>query len=310
LTRISAVVCTHNRYETLGDTLDSLTDQDLPPEDYEVLVVDNSTDLHAQGRFWRVTRLAGNARKIIEPVPGLSRARNIGLREAVSPIVAYIDDDAVPGRAWLSALAQLFEANPEVGICGGPVEPIWIYPADRPVWLHPWQDGFLTIVDRGAEQRLLDDNEWLAGTNIAFRREALLAVGGFNEALGRIGSSLLSNEELTASRALERQGWQCWYEPGASVAHRVHANRVNQAWFRRRVSWQAVSDQMAQQPVADDAALWARIHAYLSNLPIQMRGLRGLFLDVDDPDVFQKQCSAIEALLLLLLASGRDPDPL
>lgn len=307
--RITAVVCTHNRYDTLGDTLESLANQDMPAEEYEVLIVDNSTDLDAQVQFWRLTRLDSNFRLIIEPVPGLSRARNIGMREAAGQVVAYIDDDALPDPQWLRRLAALFEANPQVGIGGGPVEPIWVYPSERPAWLHPWQEGFLTILDRGQECRPLEEDEWLAGTNIAYRRDALRAVGGFSEALGRIGSSLLSNEELVVSQAMTKLGWQAWYEPQAHVVHRVHANRVSQQWFRRRVSWQAVSDQMALKSAGDEETLWAQIHAYQSQLPVQMRGIRGLFLDTPEPDLFQKQCSAIGALLLLLMASGRDPDP-
>jgi glycosyltransferase involved in cell wall biosynthesis len=307
--RITTIVCTFNRYDTLADTLDSLSRQDLPASDYEVLVVDNSTDIDAQTRFWRLTRLAPNARLILEATPGLSRARNIGMREAASPVVAYIDDDALPNPNWLRVLAELFETEPKAGIAGGPVEPIWVYPSERPAWLHPWQEGFLTIVDRGPERRVLGEHEWLAGTNIAYRREPLVEIGGFNEALGRIGGSLLSNEELMVSRSLEKQGYRAWYEPAAQVLHRVHANRVSQAWFRRRVSWQAVSDQMAQVPPGDDEALWTRIHDYQSKLPPHMRGLRGLFLDTPDPNLFQKQCDAIGALLLLLMASGNDPDP-
>ena len=307
--RITAIVCTHNRYDTLGDTLDSLARQDLPPDQYEVLVVDNSTDLDAQARFWRLNRPAANARVIIEPTPGLSRARNIGLREAQAPAVAYIDDDALPEPEWLRLLAELFERVPEAGIAGGPVEPIWVYPAERPVWLHRWQEGFLTIIDRGDERRPLQAGEWLAGTNIAYRRAPLLEIGGFSEALGRIGASLLSNEELVVSQALEQRGFATWYEPAARVAHRVHANRVSQAWFRRRVSWQAVSDQMAQLPAGDPEALWARLGDYQSRLAPQQRGIRGLFLDTQDPALFQKQCDAIGALLLLLLADGNDPDP-
>jgi hypothetical protein len=84
------------------------------------------------------------------------------------------------------------------------VRPIW--PAGEPQWVHPWQRGFFSIIDYGADERALTDKEWLAGTNIAFRRDALLDVGGFAESLGRTGSALLSNEELSTTERLHGIG--------------------------------------------------------------------------------------------------------
>jgi glycosyltransferase involved in cell wall biosynthesis len=306
--RIAVIVCSHNRYETLGDTLRGLEAQTLPEAAFEVVVVDNSTDLDAQKKFWRLNKLPANVRLIRERIPGLSRARNIGFRAAAAPIVAYIDDDAVASPGWLGTLLDVFETTEKCGVAGGPVVPVWLYPAREPEWLHQWQRGFLTIVDRGPGRRALGEGEWLAGTNIAFRRDLLEKVGGFNEGLGRIGNALLSNEELEVSRKIEAEGFGAFYDDDARVLHRVHANRVSQGWFRRRVSWQAVSDQMSGGRTADDEACWARIHQYLQKVPVEMRGVRGLFLNTNDPDLFHAQCGAIEALVTLLTASGRDPE--
>jgi glycosyltransferase involved in cell wall biosynthesis len=306
--RIAVIVCTHNRYDTLGDTLRSLESQSLPSAAFEVLVIDNSTDLAAQKKFWRLQKPAPNCRVITEAVPGLSRARNIGLRRAASSLVAYIDDDAVAAPDWLKILVDMFDTTPGCGIAGGPVMPVWLYPGREPDWLHPWQRGFLTIVDRGPGRRRLGEGEWLAGTNIAFRRDLLERCGGFNEGLGRIGNSLLSNEELEVSHKIAAAGFSTWYDENARVLHRIHANRVSQAWFRRRAGWQAISDQMSNSAQPDDEACWARLFEYFQKLPVEMRGVRGLFLDVPNPELFHAQCSAIEALLALLLGSGRDPE--
>lgn len=305
---IAVVVCTYNRYDLIGDTLASLDQQTLDHSAYEVVVVDNSTDLERQKKFWRLSPVIGNCRLITERIPGLSRARNIGMRETQAPIIAYIDDDAVATPEWLETLVSVFADNPDAGAAGGPVDPVWTYPATEPRWLHPWQQGFLTIIDHGPGRRRLAKNEWLVGTNIAYRRPLLLEAGGFSESLGRVGSSLLSNEEMAVSRILEANGYASYYDERARVMHRVHADRVSQAWMRRRVSWQTVSDQLTGSTAPDDDALWERIHAYLQELPVQMRGVRGLLLATQDRDQFQKQCSAIDALMMLLLASGRDPE--
>ncbi len=306
--RIAVIVCTHNRYDTIGDTLGSLEAQSLPPDEFEVLVVDNSTDLAAQKEFWRLNRPAANARLIIEPIPGLSRARNIGFRRTVAPVVVYIDDDAVAAPDWLGILAEVFETTAECGVAGGPVVPVWGNTGGEPGWLHPWQRGFLTIVDRGPGRRRLGEGEWLAGTNIAFRRDLLERFGGFSEGLGRIGNSLLSNEELEISGKIAAAGFTTWYDQNAQVLHRVHANRVSQAWLRRRVGWQAISDQMSTGQNTDDDIYWARLFEYFEKVPVEMRGVRGLFLDTGNPELYYAQCRAIEALVSLLIGSGRDPE--
>ncbi len=303
---LTVVICTYNRYDVLPDAIASLETQTLGADALEVLVVDNSSDLGAQSAYWDDHDLPSNFRLLIDRVPGLSRARNSGLREAKSDIVAYMDDDAVALPRWSEAIVDTFGSFDEAGIVGGPVEPIW--PDAPPAWLHKWHRGFFTIVDLGEECRPLQAKEWLAGTNIAFRKAALEEAGGFNEGLGRIRSSLMSNEELVVSARIAKLGYQSYYNPEARVLHRVHEDRVSQRWLRRRVSWQAVSDLLANPAHLDPDRCWVKLADYLSGLPIEMRGVRGLFLDNSDPDTFYKQCQALEAFLLLALSDARDPE--
>lgn len=305
---ISAIICTYNRYHLLPGSMRSLQAQTLDPRRYEIIVVDNSSDRAKRTAFWREAPEWPNLRVITEDIPGLSRARNIGMRSTAAPIVAYIDDDAVAAPEWLESLLGVFDNDPLVGIAGGPVEPIW--PDAAPSWLHKWLQGFLTIIDLGAEPRILHEGEWLAGTNIAFRRSSLEGAGGFNETLGRVKGALLSNEEIAVSDHIHREGLISYYVPEERVLHRVHADRVSQSWMRRRASWQIVSDLLAGAPQqVAPARLWADIGNYLMRLPPEMRNLRGLFFDTPDPELFQKQCAAIGSLIHMLLNCANDPDP-
>lgn len=307
---ISAIVCTYNRYEDLADSLTSLTEQTLPRDRYEIIVVDNSSDVKTQKSFWRRNRTRFDVIVDIQAEPGLSRARNVGIRRASAPIVAFCDDDAIVSGEWLASLVSLFHDEPKAGVGGGPVVPIW--PKAPPPWLHPWLSGFFTIVERGAARRRMEEGEWLAGTNVAFRREPLIEVGGFDEALGRRGTLLLSNEDLEIVRRLAERGLYSFYEPSALVRHKVHADRVNQAWLRRRVAWQVVSDALLPDggPAGGVAPRqrWDAISDYVLRLPPEMRTFRGLFLDTDDPDALQRQCEAITALMSLIMSDARDPE--
>jgi GT2 family glycosyltransferase len=303
---LTVVVCTYNRYDVLPDAIASLETQTIDAKKLEILVVDNSGDIQSQKAYWDQHVVPQNGRLIFDAVPGLSRARNTALREARGEFIAYIDDDAVAMPDWCEMLIATFRAHPNAGAVGGPVEPIW--PGSEPAWLHTLHRGYFTIVDLGPQCRELAKLEWLAGTNIAFRRSVLEQTGGFNEGLGRIRNSLMSNEELAVSARIAELGYESWYTPDARVMHRVHEDRVSQHWLRRRVSWQAVSDLLVDPKKMDVETCWVRLATYLSGLPIEMRGVRGLFLDTADPDAFYDQTLALEAFLFLALNQGRDPE--
>jgi glucosyl-dolichyl phosphate glucuronosyltransferase len=303
---ICAIVCTHNRYDVLPDALASLMEQSLARSQYDVIVVDNSTDLAGRKSFWQRYRNRFGVTVEFSPVPGLSAARNRGVSMTNAPVVAFCDDDAVVCPGWLAALVEVFRTEPTAGVVGGPVIPIW--PGTPPPWLHPWIRGFFTIVDHGDRRRMLGENEWLAGTNVAFRRSALIEAGGFNENLGRRSTLLLSNEDIVVARKLAQLGHASFYEPTASVHHKVHADRVNRAWLRRRVAWQVISDALVSPPEAAPEQCWSKIGDYMLRMPPEMRTFRGLFLDTDDPATLQRQCDAITAFMTLLMADGHDPE--
>lgn len=305
---IYAIVCTHNRYDVLHDALASLMEQTLPRSRYQVLVVDNSSDLAGRKSFWRRYRNRFDVTVEFAPTPGLSAARNLGVNLSQAPLVAFCDDDAVVSSGWLEALVDVFQTEPTAGVAGGPVIPIW--PGAQPPWVHAWLKGFFTVVDHGDRRRKLTGNEWLAGTNVAFRRDALLKAGGFDEKLGRRSTLLLSNEEIALSRRLAELGFGSFYEPKASVHHKVHADRVNHAWLRRRVAWQVISDALVEMPNAlpEPDQCWRKISDYMLQMPPEMRSFRGLFLDLDDPAATQRQCDAITAFMTLLMSDGKDPE--
>lgn len=304
-TQLTVIICTHNRYETLNDAIASIEIQDCPESSFELLIVDNSTDLDAQKSFLANVDISCRHQIIVERVPGLSRARNVGVRAASGSMVAFMDDDAIATTSWVSSIIETMKDAQRVGVAGGPVRPIW--PSSRPAWLHKWLEGYLTIVDRGTQVRALEPNEWLAGTNIAFRRDPLLEAGLFNENLGRIGKLLLSNEELAVTERLRKFGYSVVYSPAIEMHHKVHADRLNQAWMRRRVMWQVISDLFSD--TAGEVSLEADVGKILDfqmHLPPKDRGLSGLFLDIDSSELFFQQTEALARLVRLVATDGRD----
>jgi glucosyl-dolichyl phosphate glucuronosyltransferase len=303
--RITAAICTYNRYDTLGSAIESLTRQSLTAGDFEIIVVDNSPDHDQSAEIAKDYRAVANLRWLIEKIPGLSNARNVAIREATAPLIAFMDDDAVASPGWLEKLIAAFDAfGAPCQIVGGRVDPIWGAP--QPAWLPDSLLGNVSVVDWGGKDRFAAKGEWVAGTNIAFRVEALKAVGGFAVNLGRTrgGQALLSNDETDVIERMTAKGGKLVYSPDAAVGHLVPAERLTQAWFRRRVAWQAVSDYVLDSPGMFEKApdYWRGVTEFFARLPPQHRNPRGLYAEQHDPEMFRMQMSALYNFTVALLA--------
>jgi hypothetical protein len=159
------VVCTYNGARTLDQCLEGLLQLDYPS--FEIIVVsDGSTD-----RTAAIARSRG-VRVIETENRGLSSARNTGVNAADGEIVAFIDDDAFPDPHWLTYLAAAFLTTDFVGI-GGPNLPV---PGSgivaQCVANAPGGPAHVLLTDREAEH--------IPGCNMAFRKSALEAIGGFD----------------------------------------------------------------------------------------------------------------------------------
>lgn len=273
---ISAIVCTRNRAAFLEKCLCGLLKQTLNPDRYEVIVVDNgSTDNTSD----ILSRFADNplVRVFFEPVPGLSRARNRGLKEAASLYVGYIDDDAVPCERWLEAALEAFHGNdPEPDWVGGPVTLEW--EVEKPAWINEELSAPLGWVNWGDFPRPLTTSEWLIGANSCFKKDCLEKFGGFDERLGRKGSSLLSGEEIQIKKKIEATGGMLYYHPEVTVRHFVPAARVKTSWFYRRYFWGGVTDYYMKKTFLQDCSVENPVPAPLDSLQSRMvRVIRNIY---------------------------------
>jgi glycosyltransferase involved in cell wall biosynthesis len=242
--RISAIICTHNRDRYLGLAIDSLLAQTLAPEQFEIIVIDNaSTDTTRSVVEARQSTHPGRVRYIYESTLGLSTARNTGAQSAVAPILAYLDDDAVASSDWLTELLTAYEQDDRLAIAGGKVTLIWTDGITSPNWLSGELAGNLGAYDLGDRDRSITvPGQTPRGLNYSIRQTFLQEVGGFDPNLGRVGTNLLSNEELHMTALALAHQWNVAYLPKALVAHHVAPERVNRAWFLQRGWWQGVSE--------------------------------------------------------------------
>ena len=230
---VSVVVCTHNGSRTIDDCLRGLAR--LEYGDYEVIVVDDgSIDRTAE-----IVRRHPDVRLIRTANQGLSAARNTGLRAARHAIVAYIDDDASPDPHWLSYLADTFARSDHAGV-GGPNLP---------------PDGFGAVADAvamapgGPVHVLLTDEvaEHIPGCNMAFRKERLEVIGGFDEQFR------IAGDDVDVCWRLQDRGWTLGFNPAAVVWHR-RRDTVRGYWKQQLNYGRAEADLERKWPEKYNAA--------------------------------------------------------
>ncbi|QWV92461.1 glycosyltransferase [Geomonas oryzisoli] len=247
---VSVVICTYNRSELLEAALRSVISQDFPLDRFEVVVVDNNSTDDTRERVAAIS--SGAAVKtsyVFVEKQGLSYARNAGIEASSGEIVVFTDDDIEADRYWLSNLVDAF-TQPEVCCAGGPLKPLWLHP--RPEWLVDELLPAIAISDfPAAELGEFKSPSYPWGANIAFRKRVFQSIGMFPTDLGRVGTRLLSNEEIFLCRRIVRNGLRIAFAEKAVIYHKVPPSRLTKNYFLHRYSNQGASDAILDT-VSDD----------------------------------------------------------
>ena len=253
---LSVIICTRDRPDRLARCLDSL-EANLPFIG-EIIVVDNG------GRPEETQAVTAGRQKIVfvaELRPGLSIARNTGIRLASHTILAFTDDDVVVHKDWAARLLAGF-IDSETACVTGLVMPIELETESQVVFereLGGFGQGVQRMTyDSTFFRRMLPYGVpvWRigAGANMAIRRHLLDELGGFDERLGAGAAGCSEDSELWYR--LLAAGWTCRYEPAAVVFH------------EHRRDWDALRRQMRDYMRGHVAAMLVQYagHNHLGNL--------------------------------------------
>lgn len=195
---ISAVVCTRNRGSSVVATIETILANTYPH--FEVILIDQSTNQETEQAI-APFRADARFHYIRSATKGLGRARNLGMAQAQSNVVAFTDDDCTVPTNWLERMAAAFADKPRVTVsfCNVEAAP------------HNNAEGFIPAYMR--KDSKLVRNFWDKcrargiGAGIAVRRQAALALGGFDEELGAGGHFPSCEDGDMAMRALARGQW-------------------------------------------------------------------------------------------------------
>lgn len=233
--KITVILCTYDRCQTLEKALSSLAASRLPESvDWEVLVVDNNSRDQTRAvveAFCR--RYPGRFRYLLESRQGKSYALNTGIREARGEVLAFVDDDVTVDPDWVKNLtANLFDG--EWAGAGGRILPASVVTPPR--WLalkgkYSHAGLLYAHFDLGEQPLQLERPPY--GASMAFRKEMFERHGGFltdlgpgpNRAVPRFG------EDTEFGYRLMSAGGKLRYEPSAVAYHEVPLERIRKTHF-------------------------------------------------------------------------------
>jgi glucosyl-dolichyl phosphate glucuronosyltransferase len=225
---ISVVIPSYKRADLLELLLDSLLEQTIPREVFEVIVVDNAPLGDASvAELCETAKYAPlNLTYVHHAVPGASQARNRGISLTRAPLVGFADDDHVLPPDWIEKTIGSHRCYPE-DIIGGPYQPFYTTP--KPAWM---RDQYLAL-SWGAQARRLGEREHLFGGNMAWPAKLLQDVGGFSTAIGRVGVNREYGEETEIQIRAEEAGAGRWFDPQLYNFHHVPPDHMRASWFVR-----------------------------------------------------------------------------
>jgi glucosyl-dolichyl phosphate glucuronosyltransferase len=227
---ISVVICSYAdwRWDDFQRACVSVERQ-LADGDELVVVIDHNDGLLARARaeFPRARVVANAGRK------GLSDARNTGVETSRGDVVAFLDDDAVAAPGWVAGLREAFGPD-EVAVAGTLVRPNW-EGGRKPSWF-PEEFGWVV----GCSYRGLPEVKTTVrnpiGASMAVRRTVFGKVGGFSDAIGRVGTKPVGCEETEFCIRVSAHdpNYKVVFDPFAAVDHYVPAVRQTMKYFVSR----------------------------------------------------------------------------
>ncbi len=229
---VSVIVPTRNRHEMLQRCLASILSSCYAYD--ELIVVDNGSD-EAEAKLNRQLADNSNAVYCYEPKPGLSSARNTGIKRASADIIVFADDDFTLDKGWVKNLVPNYE-DEQVMCCTGRILP---YRQDRASSVFNRAMGY----DRGDRRRIFTADDisllkllktvtlighmrlgdktpvpWAIGAGFcSFRKCIFNKLGYFDEEL-RVGT-VSAGEDMDMFYRILKARHKIVYEPKAVVSH-------------------------------------------------------------------------------------------
>ena len=232
--RLSLIIATYNRSESLLTALQSVVEQDAPKSEWECVVVNNNSTDDTESRFAEFAAAHPDVqlRMVKEQRQGLSYARNRGIGESEGEYIAIIDDDERIAPEFISSYIALFDSTPDAVAAGGPI--VAEYPSGKPRWMsHFTERPIANTMYFGDKVSLFPTSRIPGGGNMALRRSAVRRYGVFDTSLGYVGEQLIGGEECDLFERLQIAEAKYYYVPGAVMYHIIPKEKLTEEYLSR-----------------------------------------------------------------------------
>jgi glycosyltransferase involved in cell wall biosynthesis len=264
--KISLVICTYNRSAYIEDAMESLYNQTLPRENYEVIVVNNNSSDNTQQICEAFIASHNDAQFYYfnEPEQGASFARNTGARHVHSPLLCFMDDDAVAESDYLEKIVRFFDEHPDAGGLGGRIIPKYI-PAE-PEWMSHYVSSLVGHFHYSDAVTAFRPGKYPLESNMIIRKKDFDAVGGFNNALpGVVGTLRIGGEGKDFFLKLQALGRTIYYDPAIRVQHVVETSKLTKEYLYRVASGIGRGERVRMKTIGG-LALQKKIAEYIAKL--------------------------------------------
>jgi glycosyltransferase involved in cell wall biosynthesis len=251
----TVAICTYNGEKRLPEVLDALLEQQQTEGiNWEVLVVDNNSKDNTLGVVADYAqRWPSNSklRTVFEERQGLAFARIRAIEEAKSrELVAFLDDDNIPGPTWVAEAYRFGAENPKVGAYGGNIHSKLDGPPP------PYFNGvkvYLTVYNRGGEafcyRRCGRSRRVPAGAGCVFRKQAWHEVVPASENLlmtGRDPKTMAAGEDAEVLYYLQNTDWELWHNPKMELWHHIEPSRLEKAYLLKLARGYGLSQHLVR----------------------------------------------------------------
>ena len=283
--KMSVLICTRNRAQSLQATLECFFQQPLAADE-ELVIVDNaSTDGTKQVTEDFIRRFPSQVRYLFEPAPGLSRARNTAIKAAQGDILIFTDDDVLVTTNWLQEIRREFAEDQTVFLLGGRVL----------LAREGLQDVAVFTVNERREIRFPDSGGVAMGANLAMRRELFDRLGGFDVRLGA-GTFFAGGEDIEFIYRALKAGYKFLYAPNVLVYHDHDRTTPEQACRLIYGYGKAYSAYILKHALRGDTYAMRMVYWLIWSLPSRWRRQ-----PQDTGDALQRRRAQIRGILVGLL---------
>lgn len=240
--KISVVVPAYNRGWLIRKTIESLINQSLAKENYEIIVVDNNSTDNTREVVQEIIQKTKipKIRYVLEKRQGVHWARNRGAKEAENEILYFTDDDMLADRNLLEEILKVFDYDSNIGSVGGVI--LLKFEVNPPQWMLKHCSNFILGLNPKKEKDIIISSEDIGvfSGHQAIKKKVFFQAGGFNPENTK--GVWLGDGETGLNQKIKKLNYKFAFTNKSISCHLIPKERLNQKFINKRLANQGNAD--------------------------------------------------------------------